>query len=262
MSLLEIHNLTKFFGGLKAVDHLSFQVGKGEIVGIIGPNGSGKTTVFNLISGFHRPTAGDIRFESTKQPESLVGLLPYQITTRGIARTFQNQHLFNNMTVLENVYVGMHCRTQSGILGAALRTRKTRQEQRAVQEKAYALLQIFGTRLTSMANALAYTLSYANRRRLEIARALATEPLLLLLDEPAAGMNPSETRELMNDIRRIRDQGITILLIEHDMSLVKGICERVIAMDHGEKITEGPFEAVRHNPRVIEAYLGRRESSA
>jgi ABC-type branched-subunit amino acid transport system ATPase component len=260
MALLETEGLTKDFGGLRAVHDLAFRVEEGEIVGLIGPNGSGKTTVFNLITGIHRATDGRIRFDHGRQ--ELVGRAPHVITAFGIARTFQNQRLFNHMTVLENVLVGMHCRTRAGIATILLGTPGSRAERRRAEARAAELLGLFGDRLLPRAARPAWTLSYANRRRLEIARALAAEPRLLLLDEPAAGMNPSETRELMRDIGRTRDRGITILLIEHDMGVVRGICERVVALDHGTKIAEGRFEEVRRSPAVLEAYLGRRAGHA
>jgi ABC-type branched-subunit amino acid transport system ATPase component len=255
-ALLEARNLVKDFGGIRAINKLDFTLETGKITGLIGPNGSGKTTFFNLITGMYAVSAGDILFGT--QRDNLVRLKPHQITRRGIARTFQNQRLFNNMTVLENVMVGTHCRTRSGVLGAIVRTPATRRELRAVSDKALALLGLFGNRLLSMQDQPAWTLSYANRRRLEIARALATDPLLLLLDEPAAGMNPQESKELMGDIQRIRERGTTLLVIEHDMTVVRGVCEWVVALDHGSKIAEGPFEAVRANAQVIEAYLGRQ----
>ena len=245
MALLETEGLTKDFGGLRAVHDLALRVEEGEIVGLIGPNGSGKTTVFNLITGLYRATEGRIRFDHGRR--ELVGLAPHVVTGLGIARTFQNQRLFSHMTVLENVLVGMHCRTRAGIATILLSTPGSRRERRRAEARAARP---------------AWTLSYANRRRLEIVRALATEPRLLLLDEPAAGMNPTETRELMRDIERVRDRGVTILLIEHDMGVVRVICERVVALDHGTKIAEGRFEEVRQNPAVLEAYLGRRAGRA
>lgn len=260
MALLETEGLTKDFGGLRAVHDLALRVEEGEIVGLIGPNGSGKTTLFNLITGLYPATAGRIRFDHGRR--ELVGLAPHRITALGIARTFQNQRLFNQMTVLENVLVGLHCRTRSGIASILLGTRRSREERRRAEARAAELLGLFGARLLPRAVRSAWTLSYANRRRLEIARALAAEPRLLLLDEPAAGMNPTETRELMRDIKRIRDRGVTILLIEHDMGVVRGICDRVAALDHGTKIAEGSFEEVRRSPAVLEAYLGRQASRA
>ena len=260
MALLETEGLTKDFGGLRAVHDLALRVEEGEIVGLIGPNGSGKTTVFNLITGLYRATEGRIRFDHGRR--ELVGLAPHVVTGLGIARTFQNQRLFSHMTVLENVLVGMHCRTRAGIATILLSTPGSRQERRRAEARAAELLGLFGDRLLPRAARPAWTLSYANRRRLEIVRALATEPRLLLLDEPAAGMNPTETRELMRDIERVRDRGVTILLIEHDMGVVRVICERVVALDHGTKIAEGRFEEVRQNPAVLEAYLGRRAGRA
>ena len=260
MALLEATGLKKTFGGLQAVQDFDFRMNDGEIVGLIGPNGSGKTTIFNLVTGILRATGGSIRFDHGKH--ELTGRPSHAITALGLARTFQNQRLFNQMTVLENVLVGRHCRTRAGLAGILLALPGARAEKRRVQEEAATLLALFGERLLPRAGQLAASLSYANRRRLEIARALATMPRLLLLDEPAAGMNPTETRELMGDIGRIRDRGVTILLIEHDMKLVRGICDRVVALDHGVKIAEGTFETVRSHPAVLEAYLGRRAAHA
>jgi ABC-type branched-subunit amino acid transport system ATPase component len=254
-SLLVVHKLSKDFGGLHALQDLDLTVGDGEIVGVIGPNGSGKTTLFNVVSGIHRASAGRMtfleRYELTRLP-------PHRITALGVARTFQNQRLFNQMTVLENVLVGMYCRTYSGVARILLATAACRSEKRAAEARALELLGIFGERLVPRRDLPAFSLSYANRRRLEIARALGTEPKLLLLDEPAAGMNPTETRELMADILKIRDRGVTIVLIEHDMRLVHGVCSRVVALDHGIKLVEGDFEQVRNHPAVLEAYLGHR----
>ncbi len=260
MALLEAAALTKHFGGLLAVQNLDLRVEDGEIVGLIGPNGSGKTTVFNLITGIYRVTAGRITFARGRH--DLGGLRPHAITALGIARTFQNQRLFNQMTVLENVLVGLHCRTRAGIASILLGLPRVRSERRRSEERSCELLGLFGERLLPRADRPAWTLSYANRRRLEIARALATDPRLLLLDEPAAGMNPTETRELVQDIERIRARGVTVLLIEHDMGLVRGVCGRVVALDHGTKIAEGRFEDVRDSPAVLEAYLGRRAGRA
>jgi ABC-type branched-subunit amino acid transport system ATPase component len=257
--LLEVRGLSKDFGGLHALLRVDLDVYAGEIVGIIGPNGSGKTTFFNVLSGIHPATAGRIRFADHAD---ITHLPPHRVTRCGIARTFQNQRLFNQMTVLENVLAGMVSRTHAGLLPIMLGLPGARAEKTAAEQHAMELLGLFGTRLVPRRDRKAFSLSYANRRRLEIARALATSPRLLLLDEPAAGMNPSETRELMGDIQRIRDRDLTIVLIEHDMRLVKGICSRVVAFDHGEKITEGSFDAVRNHPAVIEAYLGHRAAAA
>ena len=262
MPLLQTSGLTKDFGGLRAVYDLALHVEEGEIVGLIGPNGSGKTTVFNLVTGIYRPSAGRLLFEAGGQRLDLAGLPPHRITALGIGRTFQNQRLFNQMSVLENVLVGMHCRTRAGIAGVLLGLPGPRAERRRAEARGVDLLGLFGERLRPRAERPAWTLSYANRRRLEIARALATEPRLLLLDEPAAGMNPTETRELMADIQRIRGRGVTVLLIEHDMSVIRGVCDRVVALDHGTKIAEGRFQEVRESPAVLEAYLGRRGSRA
>jgi ABC-type branched-subunit amino acid transport system ATPase component len=258
MSLLEAAGLSMAFGGLRAVHDLDLTIQPGEIVGLIGPNGSGKTTVFNVVTGLYRATAGRIGFDNGKA--ELVGRPPHQIAALGIARTFQNQRLFNQMTVLENVLVGMHCRTRAGLAGILLSLSAARAERGVAIERGRQLLGFFGDRLLPRAGDPAATLSYANRRRLEIARALATEPQLLLLDEPAAGMNPTEKRELKQDIARIRDRGVTVLLIEHDMGLIQGICERVVVLDHGVKISEGGFHEVRTDPAVLEAYLGRRRA--
>jgi ABC-type branched-subunit amino acid transport system ATPase component len=258
MALLEVRGLSMAFGGLRAVQALDLAVEHAEIAGLIGPNGSGKTTVFNVISGLYRATAGRITFDGGQT--ELVGRPPHAVAALGIARTFQNQRLFNQMSVLENVLVGMHCRTRAGPASILLGLPAARSERRGAIERGRELLAFFGNRLLPRAHDPASTLSYANRRRLEIARALATTPKLLLLDEPAAGMNPTEKRELREDIQRIRARGVGILLIEHDMGLVQGICERVVVLDHGVKIAEGSFQEVRRDPAVLEAYLGRRHA--
>ncbi len=254
--LLEVAGVVKRFGGLAALDGLDLQVEEGEIVSVIGPNGAGKSTLFNVVTGLYPPDEGDIRFAG----RSIVGLPPHQITKLGIARTFQTVHLFLNMTVLENAMVGQHCRTRSGVFGAIVRPPSTRREEERIREVARRALGFFGPRLVGYRQEQpAFVLSYANRRRLEIARALATEPRLILLDEPTAGMNPRETLEMRDHIVRMRDElGLTVVVIEHDMRVVKGVSDRVIACDYGRKIAEGPYEAVAHDPHVIEAYLGKR----
>jgi ABC-type branched-subunit amino acid transport system ATPase component len=259
MPLFECIELSKAFGGLQAVDDLTFHVNQHEIVSIIGPNGAGKTTVFNLISGFYRPDTGLITLDG----DDITGLPSHLITKKGIARTFQNVRLFFNMSIMENVLVGQHTRAKGGVFGAIVRTPGYKREQERARETALKQLSFFGTRLAGYRqNQPANVLSYANRRRLEIARAMATEPKLLLLDEPAAGMNPRETLEMADNIRRLRDErGFTILAIEHDMKVVGGISDRVIAMDYGKKIAEGSYKEVTDNPLVIEAYLGTQGGS-
>jgi branched-chain amino acid transport system ATP-binding protein len=258
-TLLSVRGLRKRFGGLYAVDRLDLDVGRGEIVSIIGPNGAGKTTVFNLVTGLIEPDEGSIVFDGV----DIVGLKPNAITRLGIARTFQTVHLFPSMTVLENAMVGQHCRTRAGPLAHILRLPFARREEERIREKAKQALAFFGPRLVGYRfDQPASSLSYANRRRLEIARALATEPKLLLLDEPTAGMNPRETQEMTELIARMRDElGLTIVVIEHDMRVVKGVSDRVVALDYGRKIAEGSYEEVAHNEQVVEAYLGRRAAS-
>jgi branched-chain amino acid transport system ATP-binding protein len=255
-ALLEVSGVSKHFGGLYALNGLDLHVNEHEIVSVIGPNGAGKSTVFNVITGLYTPDAGSVVFRGG----SLLGRLPSQVTKLGIARTFQNVKLFPNMTVLENAMVGQHCRTKTGVVGALIRTPSARREEAAIRERAAEALGFFGSRLAGYRqDQLANVLSYANRRRLEMARAMATDPVLLLLDEPTAGMNPRETLELRDHIVRMRDErGITILLIEHDMRVVKGVSDRVVALDYGQKIAEGRYEDVAHDARVIEAYLGTK----
>jgi branched-chain amino acid transport system ATP-binding protein len=254
MPLLELTGISKSFGGLKCISDLNLHVDEHEIVSVIGPNGAGKTTLFNLVTGVYRPDAGDIRFEE----QTLLGLEPHQITARGIARTFQTLRLFLNMTVKENVMAAAWSHTKAGIVRSVLRTPGMRREEREIERLAEERLSFFGQRLMGYRwNQPAYSLSYANRRRLEIARATATMPRLLLLDEPAAGMNPVETHEITELIARLREEaGYTILVIEHDMHVVEGISDRVVALDHGVKISEGTFDQVATDPRVVEAYLG------
>jgi branched-chain amino acid transport system ATP-binding protein len=251
--LLELRSVSMAFGGLSVVSNLDLHVREGEIVSVIGPNGAGKTTLFNLITGIYEPTEGDIVFAG----ESITGLDPHRITGKGIARTFQTLRLFLNMTVRENVMAAAYGHTRAGPFRSICRTPGQRREEREIRELAEKRLAFFGERLMGYRwDQPAYSLSYANRRRLEIARATATNPRLLLLDEPAAGMNPKETQEITELIGRLRDEGYTILVIEHDMHVVEGISDRVVALDHGVRIAEGSFEAVATDPRVVEAYLG------
>ena len=252
--LLEVSELSLSFGGLRVLDGLDLTVGEGEIVSVIGPNGAGKTTFFNVITGVYPPDEGEILFER----ESILGLDPHRIARRGIARTFQTLRLFLNLTVKENVMAAAYGHTRAGVVRSVLRTPGMRREEREIEQLAEERLAFFGDRLVGYRwNQPAYSLSYANRRRLEIARATAAKPRLLLLDEPAAGMNPVETLEITELIGRLREEGgYTILVIEHDMHVVEGISDRVVALDHGVKIAEGSFERVATDPRVVEAYLG------
>lgn len=252
MSLLETTGVVKIFGGLTAVNKMDFSLNKGEIISIIGPNGAGKTTFFNTLTGIYRPEAGKIIFNG----HSTIGMRPDQIAALGISRTFQNIRLFGNMTVIENILVGMHPRLKQSMVSALLQTKAFREEERAAEAKAHALMKYVG--LGNVENELAKNLPYGGQRQIEIARALASDPLLLLLDEPTAGMNPQETEDAIRLFRRIRDEkGVTVLLIEHDMRVVMNISERISVMDYGEKIAEGTPAQIRANQRVIEAYLGR-----
>jgi ABC-type branched-subunit amino acid transport system ATPase component len=252
--LLHIDRLSKNFGGIHAVSDLTLSVEDGQIVAVIGPNGSGKTTLFNLIVHLYDSSAGSIHFGYP--PVDLTRRPTHEINALGIARTFQTLRLFPNMTLVENVLVGMNARLHAGFFKAVIGSPRTLREEAKAEAEALELLSLFGHRLISMYNEPAASLSYANRRRLEIARALASHPTLLLLDEPAAGMNPTETREIMADIALIHRSGCTILLIEHDMGLVEGLAHRVIAIDHGAKIAEGSYQEVCSNSEVIKAYLG------
>jgi branched-chain amino acid transport system ATP-binding protein len=254
--VLEVDAVTLAFGGLTALDDVSFSIQRGEILGLIGPNGAGKTTCFNVVTGVYRPTSGQVRFLG----QDLSGHKRHAITKLGIARTFQNIRLFKAMTALENVMVGADARHRTGVLSALLGLPLHKREERDGHQRAFELLQFMG--LADRADELAANLSYGDQRRLEIARAMATEPQLLCLDEPAAGFNPAEKQALMALIRRIRDRGYTVLLIEHDMRVVMGISDRVTVLDYGEVIAEGSPDEVRRNSRVVEAYLGRGAAEA
>lgn len=254
---LETRGLVKQFGGLVAVDHVDLVIPQRSIFSVIGPNGAGKTTYYNCITGFYTPDQGDVLFFG----ESLVGLSPNRVMQKGITRTYQNIRLFGNMTAIENILVGEHSRLRTNLVEAVLQTQRFRKDEEAALAEATRLLQFVG--LSGLGDQIARNLPYGAQRRLEIARALASKPKLLLLDEPTAGMNPNETSEMMRFIRNLRDElGITILLIEHDMRMVMGASDRIAVLDYGTKIAEGSPEEIQNNPRVIEAYLGRSASVA
>ena len=251
--VLELTKITKNFGGISALTDVSFKIEQGQIFGLIGPNGAGKTTMFNIITNMFLPTSGEISFVG----ENISGIKPHKITDKGICRTFQNIRLFSQMSVLENVLVGGHCRSNSGVLHSVFRTKKQRNEENDLHTKSLDLLELVG--LLEFQDVIAENLSYGQQRRLEIARALASNPKLLLLDEPAAGMNESETDDLFDLIKKVQKRGVTVLLIEHDMPFVMKLCDRIAVLNFGKKLAEGTPEEIQNNQAVIEAYLGSEE---